>query len=74
MFPEFSDQIDRLRSSDQRFASLFEKHHELDERIQRMETRAELATHEEIENLKKEKLLIKDQLYAILCSSGSAQN
>jgi len=38
----------------------------LDGKIQKMEAHTEPSTHEEIEVLKKEKLLLKDQLYAIL--------
>jgi uncharacterized protein len=35
-----------------------------------MEANITPATHEEIETLKKEKLLLKDQLYAILKNAG----
>ncbi|MDD5332682.1 MAG: YdcH family protein [Rhodoferax sp.] len=66
MFPEYSDLIARLNASNQEFMRLFEQHHALDQRVKNMETRIEPATHEQIENLKKEKLLIKDHLYVIL--------
>lgn len=66
MFPEYSDLIAKLNASDQEFMRLFEQHHALDQKIKNMETRIEPATHEQIENLKKEKLLIKDHLYLIL--------
>lgn len=66
MFPEFRDLITELKQSDAHFTRLFDKHNELDQRIKNMEANIELATHEEVEVLKKEKLLLKDQLYAIL--------
>ncbi len=66
MFPEYSDLIAKLNAADQEFMRLFEQHHALDQKIKNMETRIEPATHEQIENLKKEKLLIKDHLYVIL--------
>lgn len=66
MFPEFRDLITQLKQSDLHFARLFDKHNELDQRIKNMEANIELATHTEIEVLKKEKLHLKDQLYAIL--------
>lgn len=66
MFPEFRDLITRLKTEDAHFARLFEKHNELDQRIQNMASRIELATDAEIEVLKKEKLHLKDELYAIL--------
>lgn len=66
MFPEFRDLITQLKQNDAHFARLFDKHNELDQRIKNMEANIELATHEEVEILKKEKLHLKDQLYAIL--------
>ncbi|MCL4745485.1 MAG: DUF465 domain-containing protein [Burkholderiaceae bacterium] len=74
MFPEFRDLITELKTSDDHFLHLFDKHNELDERVRHMEARIELATHEEIENLKKQKLLLKDQLYAILKKAGNKTN
>ncbi|AHG73975.1 YdcH family protein [Mannheimia bovis] len=66
MFPEFRDLITELKQSDAHFSRLFDKHNELDQRIKNMEANIEIATHEEVETLKKEKLHLKDQLYAIL--------
>ncbi|WGE67591.1 YdcH family protein [Actinobacillus equuli subsp. haemolyticus] len=66
MFPEFRELITKLKNSDTHFTRLFEKHNELDQRIKNMESNIELATNDEIEVLKKEKLHIKDELYAIL--------
>ncbi|EPY99206.1 YdcH family protein [Mannheimia haemolytica] len=66
MFPEFRDLITQLKQNNSHFARLFDKHNELDQRIKNMEANVELATHEEVEALKKEKLHLKDQLYAIL--------
>ncbi|WP_150539320.1 YdcH family protein [Actinobacillus vicugnae] len=66
MFPEFRELITKLKNSDAHFSRLFEKHNELDQRIKNMESNIELATNDEVEALKKEKLHIKDELYAIL--------
>ncbi|NVO08150.1 MAG: DUF465 domain-containing protein [Rhodoferax sp.] len=66
MFPEYRDLITRLKTSDHHFGRLFDQHNELDQKIKNMESRIEAATHEQIELLKKEKLQLKDQLYAIL--------
>ncbi|WP_373766191.1 YdcH family protein [Glaesserella sp.] len=66
MFPEFRDLITKLKIEDAHFARLFEQHNELDQKIKNMEAGIELATHTEIEVLKKEKLHLKDELYAIL--------
>lgn len=66
MFPEFRDLISKLKVEDAHFARLFDKHNELDQKIKNQEAGIELATGTEIEVLKKEKLALKDELYAIL--------
>lgn len=66
MFPEYRDLITQLKTTDAHFAKLFDKHNELDQKIKNMETGIELATPTEVEILKKEKLQLKDEMYAIL--------
>ncbi len=66
MFPEFRDLISELKHNDMHFTQLFEKHNALDHRISNMENHITPSTHEEIERLKKEKLLLKDQIYSHL--------
>lgn len=66
MFPEYRDLITQLKTSDQHFSRLFDQHNVMDQKIKNMESHIEPGTHEEIENLKKEKLHTKDQIYAIL--------
>jgi uncharacterized protein len=72
MFPEYRDLITRLKTSDHHFGRLFEQHNSLDQKIKNMESRIEIGSHEAIEALKKEKLLLKDQLYGILRKAGEA--
>jgi uncharacterized protein YdcH (DUF465 family) len=66
MFPEYRDLISRLKTTDPHFKTLFDRHNDLDQRIKNMESGIEAASHEAIETHKKEKLLLKDQLYAML--------
>ena len=66
MFPEYRDLISQLKTTDHHFMRLFDQHNVLDQKIKNMESSITPATHEEIEILKKEKLLLKDQVYAIL--------
>lgn len=66
MFPEYRDLITKLKTTDKHFLNLFDKHNALDQKIKNMESHVEPGTPEEIENLKKEKLILKDQLYVIL--------
>jgi uncharacterized protein YdcH (DUF465 family) len=66
MFPEYRDLITTLKTSDAHFLRLFDMHNELDQKIKNMESHIEVGTPEEIEVIKKEKLHLKDELYAIL--------
>lgn len=70
MFPEFRDLITQLKGHDIHFTRLFEKHNELDQLIKNKEAHIEPGTQIEIEQLKKEKLLLKDQIYDVLCKAG----
>jgi uncharacterized protein len=66
MFPEYRDLITRLKGHDQHFTRLFDRHNSLDQTIKNMEAHIAPGTPVEIETLKKEKLALKDQLYAHL--------
>jgi len=66
MFPEFRDLISQLKTTDRHFLNTFEKHNELDQQIKNMESGIAAATHDQIELLKKEKLVLKDELYGLL--------
>lgn len=70
MFPEFRNLITQLKTEDAHFARLFEQHNDLDQRIKNIETHIEIGTPLEVENLKKEKLRLKDEMYAILKKHG----
>jgi uncharacterized protein YdcH (DUF465 family) len=72
MFPEFQEQIATLRSQDAHFARLFSRHSELDQEIKNMEAGVIPADGTAIENLKKQKLQLKDQLYVILRKASAS--
>ncbi|MDP4591006.1 MAG: YdcH family protein [Burkholderiaceae bacterium] len=72
MFPEFRELISKLKTTDHHFSRLFDKHNGIDNEIKKLETQIPAGSHEEIENLKKEKLLLKDQLYSILTKHKEA--
>jgi uncharacterized protein YdcH (DUF465 family) len=46
--------------TDHPFKTLFDRHNALDQKIKNLESHLEPGTHEQIETLKKEKLLLKD--------------
>ena len=73
MFPEYQDLIEQLKSTDPHFLELFNRHKALDDKVRAMEAaHVELGTPEEIEKLKKEKLLLKDQMYSQLRKARAA--
>jgi len=74
MFPEYRDLISQLKTSDLHFRHLFDQHNELDKKIRNLEGHVDHAhaRQEEIEGFKKEKLRLKDQLYALLQQAAKA--
>ncbi|MFL9896142.1 YdcH family protein [Paraburkholderia sp. RL17-383-BIF-A] len=72
MFPEFRDLISRLKTEDAHFSRLFDRHNELDHQISNMEAGVTPSDNPAIETLKKEKLQLKDQLYAVLKKASAA--
>jgi uncharacterized protein YdcH (DUF465 family) len=66
-FPEFKSVINTLRQHDAHFAKLAARYDEVTQRIRQVEIEAVPALSDEhLEELKKERLVLKDQLYSIL--------
>ena len=72
MFPEHRELISQLKTTDRYFSNLFDKHNDLDQKIKNIEARIQPGTAEEIDVLKKEKLQLKDQVYAVLKKAAAA--
>lgn len=74
MFPEYRDLMSRLKSSDLHFKRLFDEHNLLDQQIQNLEAHVDHAhaRAEEIAQMKKQKLQLKSQLYAVLLKASQA--
>ena len=73
MFPEYRELISKIKGQDAHFTRWFDKHNEIDQAIKNMEARIVQATAAEIETLKKEKLQLKDRIYAHLRGLDPAQ-
>jgi hypothetical protein len=65
-FPDKRDLIHRLKTSDNRFARLYDEYNTLNRTIHRVETRVEPQTDEAEEELKRRRLQIKDEIMAML--------
>lgn len=66
MFPEYRALISQLKQEDAHFAKVFEEHNALDHEIIRLEQSPVTSGSDQIEDLKRQKLKLKDELYKIL--------
>jgi len=65
-FPQYSAVIEYLKNTDLEFARLFEQYHQTDSKIYSYEMQRRAAVDLYVEQLKRMRLRLKDQLYAIL--------
>lgn len=68
-FPEHKEKIHNLKMHDAHFANLFEKYHEVNREVHRIEQEVETPSDEYAENLKKQRLHLKDELYQMLSAN-----
>lgn len=64
--PEYRDRIPGLKTSDEHFAKLYGDYHELAKELHRIEIGAETPEDAYVEELKRKRLAIKDELAAML--------
>jgi len=69
-FPEHSERIHALKQSDAHFARLAAEYHEANRAVHRMETRVEAASETREEEMRKQRLRLKDEIAAILAAGG----
>ena len=67
--PEHRERIHQLKTSDERFAKLFDEYHEVDDQVLRMEEGIETPSDDVLEELKKKRLYLKDQLFSMIMSA-----
>ncbi len=65
-FPDMAERIHQLKISNAHFARIAETYHDLNRQIHRMETNIEPASDIVIENLKKSRLKLKDEISELL--------
>ena len=66
MLHEYRDEISKLKQENAHFAKIFEKHNELDQKVEDAEAGRIPMTDVELETLKKEKLRLKDEAYKMV--------
>ena len=65
-FPEFKDEIHKLKISSTHFARLFDEYERTEREVHRIEVEDVPVADAFIEDLKKKRLHLKDEIYALL--------
>ncbi|MEO0944412.1 MAG: YdcH family protein [Pseudomonadota bacterium] len=65
-FPEHVDAIHRLKTTNAHFAKLFDAYHEVNRKVHRAETDVEPTSDEHMTDLRRQRLALKDEVYALL--------
>jgi len=65
-FPEHADRIHALKTSDAHFGKLFDEYHEVNRAVHRAETDVEPTDDANLENMRKQRMVLKDEIYALL--------
>lgn len=68
-FPEHREQIHTLKVNNNHFARLFDEYHDVNHEVRRIESGVEPTSDEYLEDRKKQRLLLKDELYKMLQAS-----
>ena len=64
--PEFKEQIHELKMNNNHFHRLHDEYGDVDHEIHRIENGTENTSDEYLEDLKKKRLFLKDQLFSML--------
>ncbi|SMC68385.1 YdcH family protein [Rhizobium sp. RU36D] len=65
-FPEHLDKMHALKTGDARFARLFDEYHDVNRAIHRAETDVEPVGDAHMENMRKQRMVLKDEIYGML--------
>ena len=65
-FPEHRERIHELKTGNAHFARLFDEYHQLDKEIARIEQEVAPASDEAAEELKRKRVTLKDEIFAML--------
>jgi len=74
MLHEYRDIISKLKVDNAHFAKIFEKHNELDQKITDADEGREHMSDLDLDALKKEKLKLKDEAYAMIVAYKKENN
>lgn len=69
-FPAHVEAMHKLKESDEHFAKLFEDYHEINRAVHRAETDVEPTDDEHMEQMRKARMKLKDEIWSILRAAG----
>ena len=64
--PEYKDRIAEMKAADVQFTALYDEYHAVNNEVERIELQLETPSDFYTETLKKRRLHLKDEIYAIL--------
>ncbi|TNE31614.1 MAG: DUF465 domain-containing protein [Alphaproteobacteria bacterium] len=70
--PEHKEAIHTLKTTDAHFKKLFDEYEDVTKEILRIEKEIEAASDERLENLKKTRLALKDEMLEIIVKTEAA--
>ncbi|MEM9394188.1 MAG: YdcH family protein [Pseudomonadota bacterium] len=68
-FPDKTELMSMLKTSDAHFARLFDEYHEVNRAVHRAETRVDAMSQEAEEELRRARMRLKDEIRSILASA-----
>ncbi|SFR08253.1 YdcH family protein [Poseidonocella sedimentorum] len=71
-FPDHAEALSRLKSDDAHAARLFDEYHEVNRLVHRGETDVEPMSDPHLTELRKRRMALKDEVYALLKARGDA--
>jgi uncharacterized protein YdcH (DUF465 family) len=74
MLAEYRDEIHELKTQNAHFAKIFEKHNELDQKAKDADEGRLYLSDMEVEVIKKEKLLLKDEALKMILEYKKSQS
>lgn len=71
-FPEYTDQLHELKTSDAHFRKIADTYHDLNRNIHRAETNVEPTSDEHLTDMRKQRILLKDEIHSLLKACAKA--
>ena len=70
-FPDKAEQIHALKAKDPHFAKLADDYHEINRAVHRAETDVEPVSDEHMNEMRKERMRLKDEIAALLSAADA---